>query len=470
MNLALSIAAFLPGILSGILLILLLWGQEQPTAMSVLLMLSLGAGIGVGLTSVLYFFYLLAFAGTHLFIFVQVAVLGLLVWLFLHRRRRLPRIAFPKWDLQPWQLVLALCVVALILLVVLGLSHIWSRDLYGAWDAFMIYNRTARFIFRGGTDWVQAFSPQTWWSFHADYPLLVPLNVAQAWELAGNDTQTAPKVLSALFMLACAGIFVAGLARLKSTWQAAVGLIILLNTQNFIRGGLAQTADMPLAFYMLCTVVLFFLYSSSPEPAFLVLAGLTTGLAAWTKNEGELFAATATAGFLIGFVRPGKWSRLGWFLAGLAAPLVAVLTFKLFLAPPNDLLGVSPWSLFQQVAEWPRHLAILQAVYAQLKSGGIILSVVYILIAYALVFGIAPQLRLQSAFVAVLTMAVLQALGYYIIYLITPHPIQWQLDSSLPRILYQLYVPLLFAFFVFVADVQTALGFTGKLEAAEQTA
>ncbi len=319
--------------------------------------------------------------------------------------------------------------------------------------------------------WMQSFSPVIDPAFHADYPLLIPLDIAQAWDTLGRESQTVPRVLGGIFMLACAGLFVTALASLKSVWQALVGFVVFLNTPFFILSGASQTADVPLSFFILSTVVLILLYASQQKSGLLILAGLTAGLAAWTKNEGDLFVVAIVAGLLIAFIKQDPRRRLGSFLAGLAIPLLIILYFKLFLAPANDILGGATSGFIQRIFEWPRHVAILKSFRSQILAiGGTAVSVIPVLAVYGLVFGIAPLKRLKSAYLTILLMAGVQALGYYGIYLITPHPIRWQLDFSLWRVLFHMYLPLLFLLFVLVTDIQEALEFKPRMAASESAA
>jgi hypothetical protein len=127
--------------------------------------------------------------------------------------------------------------------------------------------------------------------------------------------------------------------------------------------------------------------------------------------------------------------------------------------------------LIQRLTEWPRHLAILQTLRGQIIIiGGTTVSVILVLAIYALLFGIAPQRIHVPAYVAVATTLAIQLAGYYAIYLVTPHPIQWQLDFSLWRVLFHIYLPLLFVFFVLVTDLPQALGFNSEAARAEGAA
>jgi 4-amino-4-deoxy-L-arabinose transferase-like glycosyltransferase len=359
-------------------------------------------------------------------------------------------------------------VVPIVVLAVMGAIQVWIHRPFGTWDAFMIYDRSARFVYRGGNDWMQTFSPDIDPAFHADYPLLISMDIAHAWNTLGHESQSVPRVLGGLFMLVCAGLFASALTMLKSIWQAALGAIVLLNTPFFILSGPSQTADVPLSFFILSTVALLFFFCTERKPGLLVLAGLSAGLAAWTKNEGDVFIIGILAGLFIAFLRQDLWRRLGLFLAGLAVPLAIVLYFKVFLAPANDILGTSMAGLIQRAFEWSRHLAILRSFRGQiLIIGGPTVSVILLLTVYALVFGVSPQRNHRPAYIAVAITAAVQAAGYYAIYLVTPHPIQWQLDFSLWRVLFHIYLPLLFVFFVLVTDVPRALGFQHQALPAE---
>jgi len=92
-----------------------------------------------------------------------------------------------------------------------------------------------------------------------------------------------------------------------------------------------------------------------------------------------------------------------------------------------------------------------------LSFGGWGIGILPILLAYALVFKPALSPELRPACLAIGLILVLQALGYYGIYLITPYELQWHIDFSLNRLVFQLYVPFLFLFFAVVTDVEKAL-------------
>ena len=94
-----SFLVFLPAILSGSLLIHLLWPEREPAAL--LLKASLGAGLGLGLASILYFISLLLMPGKVNLLPVTLAVLAALGIVVLLRERG------QRWDVPRMPLLCA---------------------------------------------------------------------------------------------------------------------------------------------------------------------------------------------------------------------------------------------------------------------------------------------------------------------------------------------------------------------------
>ena len=72
------------------------------------------------------------------------------------------------WRSQPSSFVISLLSTANYLL----------RRRQGDWDAWMMYNRAARFLYAIRRHWLDSFSPRMDPIFHADYPLLLAGNIA----------------------------------------------------------------------------------------------------------------------------------------------------------------------------------------------------------------------------------------------------------------------------------------------------
>ena len=452
----LSIFVFLPPMLAGILIVHLLWPERGWKAGWVKVFL--GIGLGLGQASLLDFIYMLLFSTENGFLFVQLALFaGLLIVVIVRERKNL-RPSLPRIQLSRWQIILLAGLLIVIILSALSAVNVWAREPHGAWDAWMMYNRAARFIYRDQPRWLGSFSHQMDPIFHADYPLQLGMDIAWAWQAVGQETQRVPIILSGLFMLACVGLLGASLNLTKSLGQASIAWILLLGSSLIGNEGASQRADLPLAYFFLSTVVLIYFYTSSRKPGLLILAGFMAGLAAWTKNEGSLFVLVILPALFIAFFRQNPWRVLGWYLLGLAFPLIIVLYFKEFLAPPSDVLGNGIARSIQQALDVSRHITILKSFGADILSfGGWGIGILPILLAYALIFKLAPSSELRLAYLAIGLILILQTIGYYGIYLITPYDLQWHIDFSLGRLVFQLYVPFLFLFFTIITDVEKAL-------------
>ncbi len=227
--------------------------------------------------------------------------------------------------------------------------------------------------------------------------------------------------------------------------QAALGLVILWGTPVFVDEGARQMADVPLAFFILATAILIYLFVVHKEPGLVVLSGLTAGLAAWTKNEGSVFVLAAAVGLFVAFFRNKPWRVLSLYVIGLALPLGIVLYFKLFLAPPSDVLSNGLVRSLHQVLDIARHVEILQFFWGQFIGfgswdiAGVATAIIPVLLIYYLLFRAPINKEHRPAYIAGFTMLAVQALGYYGIYLITPYDLTWHLSYSVTRIFLQVF-------------------------------
>ena len=456
------ILVFLLPALSGGLLAHVLWPDRE---MKYLLFKAfLGVGIGLGINSLAYFVYMSFFAGQHWFFLVQIIMLLALLSVSLWRERTcLPREWSRRILTRPSRLqTIFLALAAIVLLVSLSstASYILRRR-QGDWDAWMMYNRAARFVYRDQVNWLGSFSSQMDPIFHADYPLLLAMNIASSWDTLGSETPHVPMAQSALFAVACAGLFVSGLACMKSVGQAALGLIVLWGTPAVVNEGARELADLPLAYFFLATAILIYLYVVHRQSGLLILAGLTAGLAAWVKNEGSVFVIAGILAVAVTFLRERPWRALLWYGAGVAAPLAIVLYFKLFLAPPSDVLSSGPARSLAQALELSRHLEILQFFGRELLTFGgwslfaVPVGVIAVLLVYLLLARGALARDHVSMVTATAVLLAVQLLGYYAVYVITPYDLTWHLNYSIERIFLQMFPLIAFAVLTFTQTPET---------------
>ena len=149
----------------------------------------LAIGVGVGLSSCMYFLWLFsvgtpgrAYRGCELALFGAIGLLAA-AW-----TRGLPAAPGDSLDVPTgairWHRFLVGAFVAALALAVIGAVGAYWKDPLGDWDAWAIWNRRARFLYRAGDQWRQAFSPVF---DHVDYPLLLPVSNVRLWSYLGAE-------------------------------------------------------------------------------------------------------------------------------------------------------------------------------------------------------------------------------------------------------------------------------------------
>jgi len=418
------------------------------------IILSAGAGLGIGIASSLYF-VVLALAGPNLVALASVegAVLVVLVAAGLIVKPRLDPLDFASGPATPGYLTVLFAAAAVI--AVIAAIGAYSLKPHGEWDAWSIWNLRARFLFRAGEFWKDAFSSQIAWS-HPDYPLLVPAIVAMCWTLAGAETTVAPGIVAFIFTFAAAGTLIATVGILRGKMQSYLAGILLLGSTSFIVIGADQYADVPLSFFILGSLAVLCLEDRNPGDLRLsMLAGLIAGLAAWTKNEGLLFVAALVVARLVALFfyadRSAMGRRVGGIVAGLISPLAVVAFFKLRFAPPNDLLSGPGKQVMAHLFDFGRWVTVIEGfLIALLRVGGFLIPIVLLLALYwyLLRFKVEPGLRVSVATVG-FALALMLA-GDFSVYVLFPNDVAWQVNTSVERILLQVWPAALLAFFLAV--------------------
>lgn len=439
----LGFLTFIPTILLGTLIVHLIWTETSLPSM--LLKLSLGTGFGLGVSSILYFLVLQVAPGRvnmlvlQLFLLIPVSIIAYFKLGFPKIKDvRIPALSWLQWVL------LGIFVVSLIISGIVFVNHITSRP-QGVFDAWSIWNRAARFIHRDPENWIATLSPDLPPSRHADYPLLIPLNVAWGWDVLGNETLRIPMVQSILFTFATIILMFSALTVTRSIGQASLASVILMGISGIVVSGTNLIADVPVTYFMLASGILMYLFAQRNEFPLLVLSGFMAGLAGWTKNEGLLFIAISPFALIAASPTNIKRSFIN-YLAGLIIPLLVILYFK-SLAPTNDIMVDSGVSLFEKVTDPARYALILQSFAAEVFSRESLF-----LFFYALIMCNGSMRMHRNGILSLAVLLVLQVLGYAGIYLITPYDVEWHLFTSQYRLFMQVIPLALFLCFIVSAD------------------
>ncbi len=407
-----------------------------------LLSTALGLGLGLGATSVLFFLCSLVSAHPLGISATVEALAAALIMVRLSRRRPLLKMD----SASPFQgglislplLVLLTIFAQAFLFSVLLAGEVFLRHPHGEWDAWAIYAMHAKYILAAGQDWPRALGhPQLAWS-HADYPLLISGSIARAWAYLGEQAPVAPWVISILFSFSTVALLVVAVAQLRNWTTALIGGLVLLGTPFFLGYAGGELSDIPVGYFMLTATALVVMGAQDPEnKGQLILAGIAAGFAAWTKNEGLLFCVVIGFAFGTYSLIRGSLRTFAIFSAGVACALLPVLYFKVRFAPPNDIMEGQGWIAVAQLFNGDRHRIILSFLRREITSFGEWQFCPFFIMGLCL---IGPNWRRwqRAEFVAPVALLLMFA-GYYCIYLITPNDIRWHLETSLNRLLLQLW-------------------------------
>ena len=354
----------------------------------------------------------------------------------------------------------------------------WREAPHGKWDAWLVWNMHARFLYRAGEAWQDVFSSGMDWWTHWDYPLLLPLSIVRSWRYMGSESVYVPAVFAFLFSLLTVGLLLSALAHLRGRSQGYLGAMVLLGTPLFLLMGSSQFADVPLAFFILATLVLLQCYGSSPDRPLgpLILAGLTGALSAWTKNEGILFFPIVAAVLLFTEAYSDGWKaalrRTALLLAGALPVLLTIGYFKMQLAPPNDLVvGFGGAAVAAKLTDPGRYaevaktflitgISFTQGLFdarkgISLNIGGVVTTAV--LIGYLFLMGVRIDRRDRIAVVRSAAILGFMLLGFFFVYVLTPRDLGYHLATSLNRLFLQLWPGFIFLFFMIASSQEPAL-------------
>ncbi|MBK8026517.1 MAG: glycosyltransferase family 39 protein [Chloroflexi bacterium] len=207
------------------------------------------------------------------------AAAGVIVWFARRRVRRSPlRDAAGSLTRIEWGAIALIGVIAAAILFNSAYFP-FSRP-----DALGIYRPAALDMFQRGS--IQPLIGAE--SLYRAYPILVPLNYAMVYTLAGWEQDYLAKTVVALLSLGCLpAVFLLG-REIGTRRTGLLAALILALTPAFVRWASSGYVDLPMAFYytLAATFALRFWRNGAGVDA--ALAGLMMGFAAFTKNAALL--------------------------------------------------------------------------------------------------------------------------------------------------------------------------------------
>jgi len=404
-----------------------------------LLRTSLGAALGMGVTSCLYL--LLVIAGAP----ARPVVIGLeVVALIVAGAGSLRRNAAPTTppSITAFSLTWVLAGAALLMIALFLSAFLTASELnpQGGWDAFAIWNLRAHYLLHTET-WRFAVTSQPMGS-HMEYPLLLSSFVARGWLYADAPSASVPISIALIVSLAFAALLGSMLSVLRSPAVGLLAVLVLLANPYLWRAAPDQYADLPLALFGLSAAAMLVL-DPAPQgsPRYLTLAGMFTGFATGTKNEGTLLLVALAAALLAATWRGAgprqAIRRVGFLLLGALPVLGLSLWIKIFAAPPDPLVSGMGKDLLHKIGDAGRWMHIAAGFFQGLPAVALIL----LALTAALLRPRPATERSPACFLPLAAFAILLA-GDFAVFLLTPDETGWLLATALDRLYLQLW-PLL---------------------------
>lgn len=469
MRFFLTFLSFLPPLAIGFLIVSVFWHKDRHLLSDLPLKCCLSVGFGFGASSCSVFIWMMVVGQLTRSVFICELMLLVGLCLLLGRQRRASGFAatgqsetspIPFYS-SPYFLRFAICVSSVSAAICfLFLSR---QSPHGQFDAYAHWNLWARFIYRGGTNW--AHSTYMTWS-HPDYPLLIPVSIARSWKFSGLETQLVPGAIGLLFTVATIATVAISISHFRGERQGLLAGLVLLGTPFLIIHGASQYADVPLSFFFVATMVLLFLHAQRPaHTGFLILAGMAAAFSAWTKNEGIFFA---TMTFLFYWIvsavtkKRSVWTReMGAFCLGAIPVITVIVVDKVCLTASNDLVAAQgAGATLHDLLDISRYHLIISEFARELFRFGQwspVFAMPMLLLFYFLLLGASVDKKDIVVVSVAALLPVGMAVGYFFVYVLSPHDLAWHLESSLSRLLLQLWPLAIFAYFAVVRSPEQAL-------------
>jgi hypothetical protein len=333
-----------------------------------------------------------------------------------------------------------------IIILMLGCYFITKNALalagkHGQYDAVAIWNLFARFLSQPD-GWQGMFHAS---ASHPDYPLCLPAFNAYWFRLLGHSSQ----VLIPFVLSFCITLFIPAIIYLEQAKKnlpvAALVLFFLSRDAFYIEKGVSQYADTLLAFFFLCAFIC--IDRAKENRRYIALSAAFLGACIWTKNEGTVLAVL----FILFNIR-SLFSAGGikYFAAGIALPLMAWLVFKTGYAPANDMVRDQSSNTLSFLHTGSRYHIIWESFKNNLNNKfGYVETGFYLYLVLCLLQRQWPGRHMW------LLLSCLCA--YFMIYVITPRDLNWQLATSQDRLMHQLMPAMVYVIATKLSEIRFVL-------------
>ncbi len=290
--------------------------------------------------------------------------------------------------------------------------------------------------------------------FVPDHPLLQKGFIAQCWLMMKNESTWVPIVSSFIFTFCTIGFLSASVSFFNNKMEGIIAGLILLCTPFFMTMGDSQYADNTIGFFYLTTIVLltFARKGTSINPPLLIAAGVTAGLAAWSKSEGLLFIVCLFISqlTLLFFKNHRKLMlvELKYLFLGMLPILFLLAYFKLVIAPPHRIVMQQGGIIFAKLMDYSRYKIALQWITGQFPIFGQWIINPWWLFLVGVLFKIKNIKENSYRFIPLFVLVLLMLIGFFFAEIITPLSLYYYLSTSAHRLLFQLFPSFIFVYFL----------------------
>ncbi|MBI5957300.1 MAG: glycosyltransferase family 39 protein [Chloroflexi bacterium] len=170
------------------------------------------------------------------------------------------------------------------------------------------------------------------------YPMLLPLSYVYTYLIAGNINEYLARIIPALLAAGTLGAAASLGEALYNRRTGLLAMLLLALTPAFGRWAPTGYTDIPAAFFVTLAALFAWRLAESGSSRDAVLAGITVGLAAWTKNSALTLAGSLGIWLLLArwqnriktqhigltlaalLVTAGPWYARNWSMFGLIVP------------------------------------------------------------------------------------------------------------------------------------------------------
>lgn len=429
----------------GYTLISFLQLQKAPTEPTlfdnILFKTSLAMGAGFSISSLLFFLWIKVFHNVQNYQYFEILLTGALAGFHFYKNK--PSISLPqtpKWSKSTWFMgILFICV-----LIIQITSSLYSFCYYfsGDWDSVNFWTYNAKTFFLSDFINFQTFAQN---AVHADYPLLTSSIVAKTWCYIGHFSQTSVFIIHNIYWLLTVLMLVSVLTELKSKKTGlTAGMFLACNALYFYVVNYF-TSDVILSYYFLSTLILLFISSKIPNPKMQILTGFMLASAAWVKNEGIIFTIVILTAFILLNLKYVNKQKIKNFLLGFLPISLIIGFFKVMIAHygiQNDMIEkFNAVDYLKRLSDFLRYKIVAKSFFLTVLN--LVKPIFWLFILICANWNI-KAIKNKNVIFA-LTSVILLYVAYYFIYITTYLPLIFHLNTSLARLMVQLFPITIFA-------------------------